>query len=399
MPGAGRLRTATARVTVLQGLPPYAVMLLALALWSAFVAARWWLAADGDLARFVVAGTLLTSPDAGLPVLPGPGYDGQFLYRLAVDPTELQLEDRGITMDSALRLQRITYPVLVHLVAFGQPGWVPAALVAVNLLGVAVVALVGSLLARDAGRAPAWGLLLAGFFGFVISLGRDLTEITTAATLLLGVLLWQRGRPGWAALAFSAAALSRESGLLFVGVFLLGELVAALCAPDRQPRAVLRPVVVGATSALAFGSWQLVCWWAVGEVPLLASRGRNLVLPGQDLLPAAAGWVRGAAAGERADLIHLGQLVCLATVVLMAGWALRSSRAPVGVKAAWGAALLLVVSLSASVWRGPADFRTATELYLASVLVLLLSRRSLRLPALLLLVTTPLTALLRVVDL
>lgn len=373
-------------------------MVLALAVGSIFVVARWWLAAEGDVGAFVVAGSLLTSPEAGVPVLPGPGYDGQFLYRLALDPTDLRPEAQGVTLDSALRLQRITYPVLVFLVALGQAAWVPAALVVVNLAGLGVIALVGAMLARDYGRAPVCGLLVAGFFGFVITLARDLTEITTAATLLAGMLAWQRGRLGLSALAFSAAVLSRESALLFVGAFLLAEVAHAWWSGQREPRELLRRLSFAATPLLAFCAWQAVCWQVVGVVPLFASGGRNLVLPGQDLAPAVVGWVQGAVALEPADLVNLGQFVCLAVIVGMAAAGLIRSAAPLGVKVAWGMTLLLVVSLSASVWRGPADFRTASELYLASALVLLASGQRLRVPAVLLLVATPLTGLLRIVD-
>lgn len=377
-----------------QAVPPWAVAVLALLLGSLLVTARWAVAADGDVARFVVAGSLLTSPEAGIPVLDGPGYDGQFSYRLAVDPTDLRPEAQGVTLDSTLRLQRITYPVLVHLVALGQPEGVPAALVLVNLLALGLVALLAAVLARDAGRSPLCGLLVAGFFGFVATLSRDLTELTTAALLLAGVLAWQRRRPWTAALAFSAAVLSRESALLLVGAFVLAELAQAW-----RRGGGLRLLPPAVLPLVAFCAWQAVCRLQTGEVPLLASRGRNLVLPGQDLAPAAVGWVRGAAALDRASLIDLGQFTALAVVVVLAGWSLRRSSAAVGLKAAWGVSLLLVLSLSASVWRGPADFRTASELYLVSVLLLLGSTRSLRVPAALLLVATPLTALLRIVDL
>lgn len=387
-------RPLSGAADAVRGLPPWAVAALTLGLASLFVVARWWLAADGDVARFVVAGTLLTSPEAGVPRLPGPGYDGQFSYRLALDPTDLRLEAQGIALDSALRLQRITYPALVFVVALGQTAWVPTALVLVNLLGLAAIAFLGAHLARDLGRAPICGLLLAGFFGFVVSLGRDLTEITTAATLLGGVLAWQRGRHALAALSFSAAVLSRESALLFVGAYLLAELAAAW----RGGRLRVRPVLLASLPLAAFGAWQVICWRVVGVLPLRASEGRNLVLPGQDLAPAVLEWMRGAAALDRQDLINLGQFGYLLVVVLMAVWVLKASTTSWGVKAAWGVALLLVLSLSESVWRGPADFRTAVELHLASALVLLGSRRSLLLPGTLLLVATPLTALLRIVD-
>lgn len=370
-------------------LTPLVLALLTVALAAAFVAARWVVAADRDLSRFVVAGSDYVSPGTGIAVQPGHGYDGQFAYRLALDPSDLQPRDRGVVLDQPLRLQRIAYPVLAFLASAGQQGAVPAALVVVNVLGLGLLALLSALLARDAGRAPVAGLLVVGFFGFCTSLGRDLTEITTVTLLVGGVLGWRRQRYALSVLAFTGAVLSRESALLLYGAFLLGQL------PGTTRRTRLLAVLPPA----AFVGWQAVCKAATGDVPLLGSSGKNLVLPFTDLVPAAAGWLRDAAALDRAGLINTGQLLALTVLVVLAGLSLRSSAAPPGVRAAWVVALLLVASLSRNVWIGPADFRTAAELHATSALLLLDGRRSLRLPAVVLGAALVLTALFRVTSL
>jgi hypothetical protein len=48
----------------------------------------------------------------------------------------------------------------------------------VNVLGLG-----GALLARDSGRHVLWGLVLPGYWGYLWSLGRDLTEISAAGTI------------------------------------------------------------------------------------------------------------------------------------------------------------------------------------------------------------------------
>ncbi|MCU1672388.1 MAG: hypothetical protein JWN77_501 [Frankiales bacterium] len=370
-------------------LTPVALALLTTALATLFVLARWQVAADGDLTRFVVAGSEYVSDDAGVTALPGHGYDGQFAYRLAVDPTELDRRAYGVVIDSPLRLQRMTYPAVVHVAAGGERSLVPLALVVVNVLGLGLLALLSALLARDAGRAPVAGLLVVGFFGFCTTLGRNLTEITTVTLLVAGLLLWRRDRIPLAVLAFTGAVLSRESALLLYGAFLLGQL----------PAATRRTRLLAAAPPVAFAAWQAVCAAATGQVPLLSSGGKNLVLPFSDLAPAAGGWLLGALSLDRASLITTGQLLALAVVVTAAALALRASVSPLGLKVAWLVSLLLVVSLSANVWVGPADFRTAAELHATSALVLLDSRRSLWLPALLVAAALVMTALFRVTSL
>lgn len=359
-------RTRTARLT------PVAVALLVLVAASAFVTARWLVAADRDVGRFVLAGSAYAGPSLQVPVLPGPGYDGQFAYRLAVAPTQLEGDAGEVALDSPLRLQRITYPALAAALSLGQDDVVPEALVLVNVLALALLALLAAVLARDAGRFPAAGLLVAGFFGFATTLGRDLTEIVTAVLLLAGLLALRRDRQALAALAFSGAVLSRESAVL---------LYAVLAAVELARRPALGRAAWAALPVAVFVAWQAVCVAVVGQVPLLSSSGKNLVLPLQDLLPAAVGWVGGAAALQRADLITSGQLAALVVLVGAAGLALRRSAALPGVKAAWAGAVLLVAGLSENVWKGPADFRTASELAVLSAVVLLESRAPLRVPA------------------
>lgn len=338
---------------------------------SAFVGARWAVAADRDISCFALVGSAYAQ-DAEVCVQDGTGYDGQFAYRIAVDPYELTGRSAGVVLDSPLRLQRITYPWLAHALAGGQDDAVPVTLVLVNLLAAGALAAAGIALARRAGRSPLVGLLPVGFFGLVTTLGRDLTELVTAAALVGGIAAWRTDRRWLAALAFAAAALSRESAYLLVLAFAAGELL--------HTRAWRQVLPLAALPTAAFVGWQTIAWVDTGQVPLLASQGKNLVPPLTDLLPAAARWAEQASALERQGLIDLGQLIVLATVIIAAARAAWQRRDQLdGITTAWVVSLLLVVSLSANVWKGPADFRTAAELWVLSCLLLLRSRLDLRL--------------------
>ena len=93
-----------------------------------FVVLRLEIFAHGDLTRFIDAGRSFVNPSQaphGLIVVPGTGYDGEFYYRLAIDPANLHRTAYGITFDSAYRLQRITYSSIVWLASGGQRSLVP----------------------------------------------------------------------------------------------------------------------------------------------------------------------------------------------------------------------------------------------------------------------------------
>ena len=336
-----------------------------------FVGARLVLVGDGDIATFVVAGEVYADPaTTDLDPEPGTGYDGQFAYRLALDPLDLEGERNGIEVDSPLRWGRIAYPALSWAAAAGQPGAVPAALVAVNVAGVAVLGWLGAHAARRHARHAAWGLLLAGSAGLVFSVARDLTEVVAACGVAGGLLAWQRRQAGWAAGALSVAVLAREGTVIVVAAIALVRVVGWVRGRPR-PSALDAAWVVPATVFLA---WQAWCGVSTGEVPVLASVGEHVAAPsvgaGQD-----GGWL-GEPDGRFAAL-KAAQFAVLVALVVMALLAARRGEVDAVVVVALVAGLAVVARVWAPVWNDWAGFRALTDVYVLAVLAVLAGRRHL----------------------
>lgn len=354
---------------------PAVIMLLAAV---AAAGTRLAVAAHGDISGFVIPGSHYADPGrlpAGLHVTNGNGYDGQFYYRLALNPAHLSGEEHGVRLDSPFRVQRIGYPIVVWIVSGGQPPLVPWALLVVNMLGFGVIGLLGGLLARDAGRHPLWGLVPAGFWGLLFPLGHDLTEITEYAWLLGGLLALRRGRPLAATMAFTAAVLTRETAVVTVAAVGIVRLVTLL----RRRVRVGRADIAWAVPLGAFGAWQLICLAAVGVLPLTNGTGYILGQPFVGLWRAVPGWIQ--ALPSLPGWLRIAQFVAVCLVVLLATLALRRSAARTHEKVAFGLLAVLASTLSPLVWATGGDFRAQADLYLLSSTVLLSTRFRLQLPA------------------
>jgi hypothetical protein len=350
---------------------PLAAGLIALAGSLCFVLLRLWLAAGGNITKFVRAAAPFSDRNRvppGLFVFPSDGYDGQFYYRLALDPANLHHEAFGITLDSPFRLQRIGYPALAWLVSLGQHSWVPVALVVVNVLALSAIGLVGGMLARDCGRPALCGLLLAGYFGFFISVGCDLTEPAAAACLLGGVLAYRRGRPVLAGLLFAYGALTRETVLIVPLAIGLTRLVTAARRPARPGAGDL----AWCLPVIAFGGWQLVLRAATGTFILLNGFGSNSSggLPFGGFIDAVRLNLRLLPATGAAYIWFLEVATLLAFVVAALA-ALRSAAVPGYERVAFVGFIIELGVLSASIWTGHADLRSINEVYLFAVLILL----------------------------
>jgi hypothetical protein len=364
--------------------PPLIVVPIA----TFFVVLRWFDAAHRQLGRFVVAGSSyseVAKVPKDLPVVQGSGYDGQFYYRLALDPFDVARSGFGISFDSFSRVERMGYPFLAWIVAGGQHERVLLALVIVNVVACGVVALAGGLLAQTAGRHAIWGLVFAGYWGYLWTLGRDLTELTAAAFVLLGLAALERNAPIWSGLAFLCAVVSKETSVLLVGALAVATLLIRLTqlTSVTTDSELASPIGLGRTNPrrsdlafiiplVGFILWQLVLLHATGTLPIYKSGGENLGVP-------FAGLFRGL--GHYASLfpsVASGLWFTeLGILIVVAAAAVRSIHlAPIGLRLLWVVSVLLVCCASTGIWMGDVGFRSLDDAYLMSWLVLLYSRKS-----------------------
>ncbi len=325
--------------------------------------------AHGNAAWFVKASQPYADParvPRGLPVLSSYGYDGQFYYRLALDPANLHHTAFGITLDLPFRLQRIGYPLLTWLLSLGQRSWVPVMLVAVNVLALGAIGLLGGMFAREAGRHVLWGLLLAGYFGFVLSLGNDLTEPLAAACLLGGILAYRDRRPVLAGVLLAYGSLTRETIMVAAAAIALTRLIMLARRQARPGRTDLTWLL----PAVAFTGWQLVVHAAAGTYPVDADASSNVARPVEAAFTAVRTNLGLLPHNIPADFWLL-ELAILAVLAIAAARSLRSTIAPVHERLAFLFFLTESALLSSSVWSGYADFRSLDELYLFAVVIIL----------------------------
>ncbi|HWE63710.1 MAG TPA: hypothetical protein VHB98_18505 [Chloroflexota bacterium] len=182
----------------------------------------------GNLSALIVAGghfvrTYPGTPGHHIVIYRAISYDGLGYYYIAGNPFM-----HGSYIHDALRYQRIGYPLLVWLLSLGQRAWQPVLMVAVNLIAVMTVAFLAVRLIRQyAGGANVWWALACAVNpALIIGVQNDLAEPLLMALALAGLLLYLQERIAWATVAFAAALLTREVGILFLVPLLLAELAA-----------------------------------------------------------------------------------------------------------------------------------------------------------------------------
>ncbi len=351
---------------------------LALLLWlgyAAFVLLR--LAAHGwDPSVFVCAGAPGCNPAETPGALhvrtDGASYDGQYYYRIALAPADLRQTAHGITLDlPAYRLKRIGYPIVCWLFSFGHAGWLSVVMIGVNLVWLAVLMAVGMRWCRDLGVSDGWGLLPLLWPGLLMSLGRDLTEIQAATLLAAGAWLSWKEKPGWAALAFSGAVLTRETAILPLAGFGLYWLARGVRWKSRTSWLQAAWLLVPAAVMLA---WHGYLRWRFGVWPMLAlpdtanplsfppfSGILRFIVNGMPFNPLNATTAAASLSPDWVEPLYWLYSVLLfglsLALILLPGLALRRSSAPMPVLIGWGVLMLLFASQRAANWAcGPSAF-------------------------------------------
>jgi hypothetical protein len=345
--------------------------------WLGYVLARWQIWADGHLTLFIMAGHTYTHPaqlPRGVLRVPSAGYDGQFYYRLALDPVNWGKTAYGITMDQSYRYTRIGYPILAWLVSLGQHQFVPVVLVAINLLAVAAMAFLGGMFARESGRHALWGLAFAAYFGLVISVGRDTAEPLAEACMLGGLLAYRRNRPLLATVAFAVGAITRETILLAPAAIAVTRLVAMARRRARPGLADLTWLV----PACAYGLVELAVHFVVrGEFPLLANGGRNLAVPFTAMIDALKYDIRHINTAHLSPIdISLLEYATLGIFILAGLAVLLVTTAPAHERLAFVFFVLQLGLLSSQIWTSTfGDGRSLIEPYLMALVLLLATPR------------------------
>jgi len=190
----------------------------------------------------------------GIParITPGHGYDGQWFLGLAYDPL---LHDRlasGFDMPR-YRAGRPLQAMAGWLLAAGRTPAIPAALLLVGPLALALGAAASGRLLAAFRRSRWWGLGFALVPGVAVGVIFGTAEPLGLALAVLGLSLALDGRLPAAGAAFAGAGLTKESYLVFAGAAALWLLWS------RRP---LRQGLAGAALLLGPGVAALGLWWA-----------------------------------------------------------------------------------------------------------------------------------------
>lgn len=326
----------------------------------------------GDPSRFVVAGDAfvdrLAAPPA-LAILPASsGYDGQFFYRLALDPFTSQKTAFGIALDlPARRQQRILYPLLAWCISSGDPSRVAWALIGLNVAGMGILGWLGALWARDCGRHALCGLAFPAYPGFVLTLGRDLSEILSACLALAGLFALRRERGLAAGVLLALAVLARESALIIVLA------VAAVWVWDQGfSRGARRDLPTSASLGFAVPLWCAAAWQVVLRERWNISPATTAIDAfGVPFVALAQFVVRAPFIDSPFRTLQVFELAFLALCLGTVGLSLRSSTARSYEKVAWLLALASAMSFSRFVWVEDFAFmRVLTELYVLGTIIL-----------------------------
>jgi len=258
----------------------------------------------GDPLTFAEIGTRFSTGDPH----GSEGYDGQFFYFIAVDPTTAPAH-----IDvPAYRFQRILYPLLARLLAFGQIDLIPWMMVGINLAAMVGTAVVAQRLLTGH-RVNRWYALPIGLYvGQLLSLRVDLPEPLALFLMLASLWVFDQPRFGWlwSAVLLALAVFTKET-MLITGAAILIYLV--------KQKEFRRAAIFGAILVGPFALYQIYLFDRFGRFGL--GSGGAGATP-FELLP-LGGLVRVAQTSGTAFLLFT--LILGPIVLWPAAWALFST--------------------------------------------------------------------------
>ncbi len=284
------------------------------------------------------------------------GHDGKFFFIQANDPWHLHPEANAAFLDRPVyRAQRMLYPVIAGGIGLFPPWLVVWSLLVTNVLCLGIGTLVAARLAAIWGASPWLGLAVPLNIGLLFELWIDGSGILAYVLGLVAVYALAVGKDWTAAALLSAAALSRETMVVFaIGILALGWV--------EHRRLRWRLVVM---PLLAMGVWQGYLQVRLMGISEQGGAWPNFAPPLVGLIEAFRSWIQ--------DPRYL--VLNIAILVLVGLFAVRgvSSRSMI----VWGALpfVALATLLSIAVWREPFNIaRALAPVFTAAPFLLLVPR-------------------------
>ncbi len=212
---------------------------------------------DGDPLALARIGTRYSQGDSN----GSDGYDGQFVYFIAVNPDPTKVEPY---LDvPAYRYQRILLPILARIMSMGNLDLLPWMIVLIGVLSMAFGSWAASELLFRWGVSSWYALIYGLWVGFLLALITDLPEPLAFGLVVLGVLAIERSRPLLGVSLWGLSVFAKEVTLIFVFAGLLFYLY------EHRWKEAFLTMLIG---ILPYAIFQLWLWSVFGQ-PGLGSGG------------------------------------------------------------------------------------------------------------------------------
>jgi len=358
----------------LSHLNPWLVMpALILFMYGFFLTAQWPLAGEHLFGYISFNNKNINIAESSIPqqyISSAFGYDGQFYYRLALNPFSNEEYVQGIGFDHPpWRQQRILLPVLTWSIARGAPQLTATVMLAINLLSIVGLTLAGAAILRHQGLSPWPAVLLAFYPGFAISVERFLTEPLSCLLLVLSLLSLAHKRVVLGGVILALAVLARETALAaalaMAGIWFLQTILRMKFDQWKAPGpAFWMPAIV------TYISWQT--WlqhnWAASAYSA-AEKGNLLGWP---LAGIGTSFWKLVSNISPDNIFFLFMMLALITWAVLVALLFQRSRGPY--RWMWLAFLALATLLGPPIWNNsPGFMRTMTELNVLGMLIYLLA--------------------------
>ncbi len=220
-----------------------------------------WLINDRDFSFFIVASSVYV--DSGniqdsIYINVNSGYDGQFYYKLALNPFDFSKQSDGIKFDNPVyRTQRILYPLFCWMFSFGNTSLIPIVMVLINSLAIFLIWYIFLLFCKMFNQNIAYSLIPILFSGLYISLGRDLLEPLESLFVILVFYFLFRKKYVLASLFMLFAFFTKETSILFIIPVMLFECYSFLFSNQNYSKKKLIRIILFSIPFILFIFWRV----------------------------------------------------------------------------------------------------------------------------------------------